>query len=116
MIGDVINAKIIGTSLGRCDHGMMTFGLHLSWECYGQTFGGYALDRYDREKKEYVGFPDSIEVIAEILSVVGVSEWEDLLGKYIRFVDRGNDTIRKIGNITEDKWFDIDEFYKKSQE
>ena len=40
-----------------------------------------------------------------------------LKDKYIRVVDEGwGSPIKKIGNIIEDKWFDIDEFFKNYRE
>ena len=48
-----------------------------------------------------------------IMDTVGVERWEDLKGKYIRIVDEGwGSSVKKIGNIIEDKWFDIDKFFK----
>lgn len=51
-----------------------------------------------------------MEAISKVLEVVGVDKWEDLPGKYIRFEDNGS-IITKIGNIIEEKWFDIREFF-----
>ena len=48
-----------------------------------------------------------------IMDIVGVDKWEDLKDKYIRVESNGwGGTIKKIGHITDDKWFDIDEFFK----
>lgn len=39
-------------------------------------------------------------------------EKEDLPGKYIRFEDNGfGSTVTKIGNIVNDKWFDMKNFF-----
>ena len=58
-----------------------------------------------------------MEVISEILDVVGVDKWEDLPGKYIRFEDGGwGSTVTKIGNIIKDKWFDMRNFFGNEEE
>ena len=39
-------------------------------------------------------------------------EWEDLKGKYIRVKDNGwGSTIDEIGNLMEEKWFNLREFF-----
>ena len=74
----------------------------------------YALDSYDKETKTRVFYAESMESVSKLLEVVGVDKWEDLPGKYIRFEDNGwGSIITKIGNIVEDKWFDLKEFFGK---
>lgn len=99
------NAIIKSTMLGREDHGIMTFMIRIRFDgCVTCGVGGYALD----------GYTKSMEAISKILDVVGVDRWEDLPGKYIRFEDNGpGSTVNKIGNIIEDKWFDLKEFFGK---
>lgn len=110
---EIINAKIKNTTLGYEDHGILTFGLGL--DLAGgmfTTFGGYGLDTYDKVSKKRICYAYGMQLIVEIMKTVGVEKWEDLTGKYIRVVDEGYNTpIRKIGNLMEDKWFDINEFY-----
>ena len=106
------NARITRTELGREDHGIMTFMIFIVFDD-GYThcgIGGYALDRYDRTTETRVFNPKSIEAISKILDVVGVDRWEDLPNKYIRFEDSSY-IVTKIGNIIEDKWFDLKEFF-----
>jgi len=51
------------------------------------------------------------------MDTVGVERWEDLKDKYIRFVDDGwGSTVTTIGHITENKWFNIKEFFEKESE
>ena len=55
-----------------------------------------------------------MEAISKVLEVVGVDKWEDLPGKYIRFEDNGwGSKVTKIGNIIEEKWLDLEEFFGK---
>ena len=50
------------------------------------------------------------------MKTVGVSSWEKLRDKYIRVVSRGlGKSIEEIGNIMEDKWFNIEEFFQKAK-
>lgn len=108
----VTNARIRSTMLGIEDHGIMTFFLNLEWSGAGQGFGGYCLDG----KSGTVGHSKSIISIRRILEVVGVEKWEDLKGKLVRI--RKDDEwgqIKAIGHIIDDRWFDIEQFWKEEQ-
>lgn len=114
---EIKNAKIRSTMLGREDHGIMTFMVFVEFEHVACGVGGYALDRYSADDHETRVFTArGLEAISEILDVVGVRKWEDLPGKYIRFKDNGwGSTIDEIGNIMEDKWFNLREFFSKGE-
>lgn len=92
------NAKIISTFLGIEDHGIPSFMIHLEYDGCAQGFGGYDLRFY------------GIKPIVRILEVVEVKKWEDLKGKYVRIRKEGrwNGTIKEIGNIVENKWYNIE--------
>lgn len=110
---EIRNAKITSTKLGREDHGIMTFMIFIEFggSCCG--VGGYALDMWDRESDKRVFTAKGLEAISEILNVVGVDNWEDLKGQYIRIKDNGwGSTVDEIGNLMEDKWFNLREFFK----
>ena len=112
----ICNARIESTMLGREDHGIMTWMIFISFGASSCScgVGGYALDSYDKDTKTRVFRAESMESVSKVLEVVGVDKWEDLPGKYIRFEDNGwGSTITKIGNIIEDKWLDIKEFFGK---
>lgn len=113
-MSEIKNVKIKNISLTMADHGCLTFYLLLEGDGWGIGYGGYCIGH---------GFLDSDSFTAEnggglvammrIMDTVGVERWEDLKDKYIRVVDEGwGSPIKKIGNIIEDKWFDIDEFFK----
>lgn len=111
---EIKNAKITGTMLGREDHGIMTFSIYIHTDMYDCGVGGYALDGYDREAKTRVFSAKSMEAVSKVLEVVGVDTWEKLPGKYIRVKDAGwGSTIDEIGNLIEDKWFNLREFFGK---
>lgn len=105
------NAIIERTMLGYEDHGILTCFLCLKQSSSGQGFGGYTLDdrpKKDKEGNRYGGREPAVFAgfwIKRILEVVGVSKWEDLVGKHIRVVGEEFGTIKGIGNIIEDKWF-----------
>lgn len=108
------NAKICSTTLGIEDHGVITFMIYIN--AYGFTcgVGRYCLDEFCSANQTRVFRAESMEAISKVLEVVGVDKWEDLPGKYIRFEDNGlSSTVTKIGNIIEDKWFDLKEFFRK---
>lgn len=102
---EIKNAKIRSTMLGREDHGIMTFMIYIDADGFICGVGGYCLDEFNAE---------SMEVISKILEVVGVDKWEDLPGKYIRVEYNGlGSTVTKIGNIIDEKWLDLEEFFGK---
>lgn len=107
------NAIITKTTLGKEDHGIMTFMISVEFDGCGCGIGGYALSGKDPITGK-VGFSaKGLEAIAKICEVVGVENWEDLPNKYIRIKDNGwGSTIDEIGNLMEEKWFNIREFFK----
>ncbi len=114
---EIRNAKITSTMLGREDHGIMTFMIFVEFGGCGCGVGGYALDGYDKVMDKRVFRAESMEAISKMLDVVGVDEWEKLPGTYIRIKDNGwGSTIDEIGNLMEDKWFNLREFFTQVKE
>lgn len=112
----ISNARIRSTMLGRENHGIMTFIIYIDACNFSCGIGGFCLDEYNNDIKARIFKAESMEAISKILDVVGVDKWEDLPGKYIRFEDNGwSSTITKIGNIINDKWFDMRDFFEKSE-
>ena len=102
-MSEINNAKIVSTTLGVEDYGIMSSFLHLEWEGAGIGFGGYRL-----------GGESGMAYIEEILNVVGVDKWEDLKGKYVRVDSEGlGGKALGIGNIIKDTWLYHEEFFKK---
>lgn len=108
------NARITSTRLGFEDHGIMTFSLGLEFKSGGVSFGGYALDIYDKEKDERVGVGEGLDCLKEIMETVGVETWEDLKGKYVVLESGGwGGQALGIRNVLdEDKWFRPKEFFE----
>ena len=49
-----------------------------------------------------------------VMDTIGVDDLMDAKGKYVRVVSKGwGSTVKTIGNIIEDKWFDYGEFFAK---
>lgn len=114
---EIRNAKITSTTLGIEDHGIFTFDLVIEFGGCGCVYGGYALDSYDRKSEKRIGTGKSIIAIRSILETVGVDKWEDLKGTLIRVKNNGwGSSIVEIGNIMENKWFNISEFFKTESE
>lgn len=112
MKDEIINMQITETSLTMKDHGCLTFWIHLKGCSIGGSIGGYCIGHGYLGAKHFDGSPNGLEAMARIMDTVGVDTWEDLPGKYIRIKDPGlGGTITKIGNLIENKWFDIKEFF-----
>ena len=109
---EVQNAKITGVTLSMADHGCLTFGLVLEGGAWGTVFGGYCIGKGYLGANDFKGSAKGLEAMMRIMDTVGASKWEDLEGKYVR-VEMGRlcDPITKIGHITQDKWFDIKDFF-----
>lgn len=115
-MGEIRNAKITDTMLGREDHGIMTFMLYLEWGGSVCGYGLYAIDQYDGSEDKRVFSASGLEAISKILEVVGVETWEELKGQYVRIEDNGwGETVDKIGNLMEEKWFNIREFFAETR-
>ena len=111
---EILNAKITSTKLTMEDHGCLTFWLMLEGSGWGVGFGGYCIG------KGYLGADDfeadngaGLEAMMRIMDVVGVDTWEKLKGQYVRvkLTDGWGGSCHCIGNLLNDKWFDIKAFF-----
>ena len=111
---EIRNAKITNVSISMEDHGCLTFNLALEGGAWGVHYGGYCIGHgYLGADKFTAENGGGLVAMMRIMDTVGVSRWEDLKGKYIRVVDNGwGSTIDTIGNIIENKWFNIKEFFR----
>ncbi len=115
---EVSNMYIDDVSLSMADHGCLTLCLSLEGE-FGVGYGGYCLS------KGYLGAPDDyfegsakgMESIIRIMDVIGVDDLIKAKGHYVRVAHKGfGSTVKIIGNIIEDKWFDYGTFFSESTE
>lgn len=110
------NAVITSTMLGYEDHGILTFWITVKGSGWGVSIGGNALDAYSEQQEERIATGIGFQAVTEVMNVVGVEKWEDLKGKYIRVKSEGiGKRVSVIGNLMEDKWFDIDSFFKEAE-
>lgn len=113
------NARITKVDLSFEDHGCLVLALVLEGNGWGCTFGGYVMGKGDLYTKpeEFTGSPKGILEIMNIMYVVGVSRFNEMKDKYVRVETEGwGGSIKKIGNIIKDRWFDYREFYKEEIE
>lgn len=110
---EIINAKITSTSITMADHGCLSFWVTVEGSGFGVSIGGYSIGHGYLGASEFDGYGPGLEAMMRIMDTVGVDVWEDLKGKYIRIESNGwGKPVKKIGHLIDDKWFDIDEFFK----
>jgi len=111
---DIKNAQIVDVTISMADHGVLTFYVHVKTDSFNCGIGGYQNGVGHLGAKTWKGNGSAIVAMMKIMDTVGVSRWEDLVGKYCR-IDctgvRGSASVKKIGNILGDKWFDLREFF-----
>lgn len=114
-MSEIRNAKITDTSISMEDYTCLTFRITLEGDAFGVSYGGYCIGHGFLGSDTFTAENGSgLVAMMRIMDVVGVERWEDLKGKYVRFVDDAwGSPVKKIGNIIEDKWFDIDKFFKE---
>lgn len=113
---DIRNAEIRNVSLGMADHGVLTSDLTLDGHGWGVCYGGYVLGKGYVGAKDFKGYASGIEAIMRIMDTVGCDKYESMKGKYVRVATKGwGSTVKIIGNILEDKWFDYESFFKDKE-
>lgn len=113
---DIRNAQIKGAELTMENHGCISFDVVVEGAGWGCVFGGYSLGHGYLGAKEFSGYGPGMESIARIMDTVGVTKLSDLEGIYIRTAVTGDRRLKIIGNIINDKWFDIKSFFEDAQE
>ena len=111
------NAKISSVDLSMEDHGCLTMRICLDGDGWGCVYGGYVIGKGYVDAKEFEGYSKGIEYIMRIMDVVGVSCFNDMKGKIIRVATKGwGSSIKIIGNVVSDKWFDTESFFNEVDE
>ena len=111
------NAEITSVDLSMADHGCLTLKLVLNGGGWGCVYGGYALGNGFVGAKFFKGSAAGLEYIMRIMDIAEVDCFNELKGKYIRVATKGlGDTIKIIGNIMKDKWFDPESFFKEKKD
>ena len=113
------NALITNVDLSMAGHGCLTLAMTLEGSGWGVVYGGYCLG------KGYLGADDDffdgsaagMEYLMRIMDTVGVEKFQDLKGKYVRVAAKGwGNSVKIIGNIINDKWFDTETFCADNKE
>ena len=111
------NALITSVDLSMADHGCLTLSMGLNGAGWACVYGGYCLGRGYLDAKEFNSPASCGEYIMRIMDTVGVENFNNMKGKHIRIATKGwGDTVKIIGNIIKDKWFDAEEFFNKFKE
>lgn len=114
---EILNAKIKDVSISMADHGCLTFWLYLKLPSGCCGYGGYNIGYGYLGSEEFEATDKGLTAMMKIMDTIGVEKWEDLVGKYCRVKSDGwGSSISIIGNIMEDKWFDIEDYFKKPKE
>ena len=110
------NARITKTMLGVEDHGIFTWNIFVELENGRCMYGGYTLDKFDKETGERTLTAKGAQSIAELMRTIGVESWEKVKGRFIRCENEGiGGRITRIGHLMEDKWFSFEEFFKEGE-
>lgn len=108
------NARITGVDLSMEDHGCFTLNMWLDGGGWGCVYGGYCIGHGYLGAKKFDSSAKGNEYIMRIMDTVGVSKFSDLEGKYVRVATKGlGSTVKIIGNIIKDQWFDPEQFFKE---
>lgn len=114
---EIENAVITNADLSMSDHGVLTLKLVLQGGGWGCVYGGYVLGHGYLGASEFSGSAAGLEAVMRIMDVIGVDSFLDLKGRHVRVAAKGwGDSIKIIGNIIDDKWFDIDSFFKDKKD
>jgi hypothetical protein len=113
------NALIESVDLSMADHGSLTLAMTLKGSGWGVVYGGYCLGKgyLGADDNFFSGSAAGMEYLIRIMDTVGVERFQQLKGKYVRVATKGwGSSVKIIGNILEDKWFDAETFFKDKKE
>lgn len=115
---ELLNAKITNVSLNMKNHGCVTLDICLDGHGWGVVYGGYCLGKgyLGAEDNFFKGSAQGMEAIIRIMDTIGVDDLDNMVGKYVRVASKGlGSSIKIIGNIIEDKWFDYETFFEDTK-
>ena len=113
------NALITNVDLSMADHGCFTLAMTLEGGGWGVVYGGYCLGKgyLVADDNFFDGSAAGMEYLIRIMDTVGVENFQDLNGKYVRVATKGwGSSVKIIGNIIKDKWFDAETFFADKEE
>ena len=110
----VRNAKITYADLSMENYCCLTLELGLEGAGWGVCYGGHCIGKGYLGADEFTGYEKGTEYLMRIMDVVGVSKFNDMVGKYVRVVTQGwGGKVTVIGNILKDHWFDSEDFFSE---
>ena len=111
---NIENARITNVSITMEGYGCLTFYLTLEGKGWGTCYGGFAIGHGYLGAETFTSENGGgLVAMMKIMDTVGVSRWEYLEGKFVRVETEGRcgSKINVIGNVIEDKWFNISDFF-----
>lgn len=113
------NAQIVKVDLSTENYCCLMMPIVLDGDGWGVCYGGYSLGKGGTAYgfKNIEGSEQGMAAILSIMYVVGVDSFNTLKGKYVRVATKEwGDTVKIIGHITKDQWFDYGSFFTKEDE
>jgi hypothetical protein len=110
------NAEISDVDTAISEDGVLRTYLVLSGNGWRIHYGGYAVGVTNPSATEFQATAKGIELLMRLITLVGAKSVNGLVGKYVRVAvlpEVGE--VKIIGNIVEDKWFDIEDFFKSEE-
>lgn len=111
---NIENAKITSVDLSMNDHGVFCLEMVLDGGGWGCVYGGYVLGKgyLDCKDDYFQGSEQGTESIMRIMDTVGCDRFNDMKDKIVRVAVKGwGDSVKIIGNVIKEKWFDAETFY-----
>lgn len=114
------NALIKSADLDTSEYCSCLLKLVLEGDGWGVCYGGYCLGHAGTyiKREEIDGSKKGFDAILNIMWVLESNSLMALKGKYCRVAtkDHISSTVRIIGHIIEDRWFDYGSFFKEEND
>lgn len=103
------NVKINSVELSMADHCQLTLRMWIEGEKWSSVVGGFSIGRGYLGGKKFSGCLPGIDCLMQIMNIVGVAEFSELAGKYIRVAAKEGSYRNIFGNFIKDIWFDVEQ-------
>lgn len=116
---EIKNAIIKKVDLSTENHSSAVLSIVLEGDGWGCTYGGYCLGHGGTylKREEIDASGKGFESILQIMWTLGTDSLFNLQGKYCRVATNGwGSTVKIIGNLIKDRWFDYGSFFEKEGE
>ncbi len=114
----IIQGQIKNTKLGPDEHtGIFTFEVYVEKaDGVGCWYGGYSISGWNPVEQKVAYSSKGMESIALFMNAVGVKDFSDLVGTFVRIKVDKRGHIYSIGNIVKEKWFSFAELYEGGED